>query len=163
MEAICVKLNDVVKPGVLITPSELLSHDQARLLKGNPSPTSATFIPKVKGKRAGCSCAGCFLNPEVVSDLVAPPRVVADFRLILAQVSWFNPLRLGHSHCKLELENKHQWFKLTEQQTWSQIISFYTEQWYRSAHSAFTSRDLTLYTMYVVILWKGLFRLLEAN
>lgn len=73
MEAICVKLNDVVKPGVLITPSELLSHDQARLLKGNPSPTSATFIPKVKGKRAGCSCAGCFLNPEVVSDLVAPP------------------------------------------------------------------------------------------
>lgn len=81
MEGICVKLNDVVKPGVpshllsprvLITPSELLSHDQARLLKGNPSPTSATFIPKVKGKRAGCSCAGCFLNPEVVSDLVAP-------------------------------------------------------------------------------------------
>lgn len=172
MQAIRVKLNDVVNSGAIshpLSPQVVVAPIQPLLAmtrqdSWNDHPPTTTFTPKVKGKQAGCSCAGCFLPPEVVSD--SCPRVIADFSLITAQVSWLNLVCFGHSHRKLELENKHQRFKLTGQRTWGQIINqgFYTEQWYRSVYSAFAwSWDLTLCTMWIAILWKGLFELLHTN
>lgn len=107
MQTIHVKLNDVVRPGGHLTSintpggrrtdSASISHDRARLL--NWQPPTTTFIPRVKGRNAGCSCAERCV-------IVAPEHSLISVWLQL-ECPDSAPVCVGRPHRRLELENKH--------------------------------------------------------